>query len=51
MTDKSKNDVFVGNLTFNTTEDHLREKFLFVGTWLYLVVNLFLFLCIFAKDR
>eukprot|EP01035_Chromulina_nebulosa_P041960 gene41960-56820_t len=31
MTEKSKNDVFVGNLTFNTTEDHLREKFSFVG--------------------
>ena len=31
MTEKSKNDVFVGNLTFNTTEDHLREKFSFIG--------------------
>ena len=26
-----KFDVFVGNLTFNTTEDQLREKFSFVG--------------------
>ena len=27
-----KNDVFVGNMTFNTTEEQLREKFSFVGT-------------------
>ena len=26
-----KNDVFVGNMTFNTTEEQLREKFSFVG--------------------
>lgn len=26
-----KYDVFVGNLTFNTTEDQLREMFSFVG--------------------
>jgi hypothetical protein len=26
-----KFDVFVGNLTFNTTEEQLREKFSFVG--------------------
>lgn len=43
MAEKGKNDVFVGNLTFNTTEDHLREKFSFVGLVLlhrYLVTRL-----------
>ena len=26
-----KHDVFVGNLTFNTTEDQLRKMFEFIG--------------------
>jgi RNA recognition motif-containing protein len=26
-----KNDVFVGNLTFNTTEEQLRKMFQFMG--------------------
>lgn len=30
-----KNDVFVGNLTFNTTEEQLREIFSFIGEKLF----------------
>ncbi len=40
----SSNDVFVGNLAFNTTEEQLREFFSFVGTF-YITLLLFAKIC------